>query len=244
MRNCDTLIIGSGHAAMGIATACQDVLICEESEFCDGGFSLTLKQFARDGYRPQTEAGKELLACYESLGLISDTLQNCSALEIGLSRFALQRNVPILLKCRVVRVEQTEDGYAALLLTNAGLERVRAKRVVDTRGKGKKRLTVQFTLQDAESLDRVRSLFPEGEVERDFYPDRGVLHLPAEGDYNQALCCLYDRWAEGEPEKKILLIAPRLETVAEEGAEAPTDSAYRDPIAAFEAGYLWGKGAV
>lgn len=243
MRSCDTLIVGSGHGAIGMGLARKDVLICEESEFCDAGFSLTLKGFAREGYQPQTEAGKELLASYEALGLISDTTQNCSALEIGLSRFALQKGLPILLKCRVVRVEQAGEGFDVTLLTNGGLETVRAKRVVDTRCKGKKRLSILFALQDTESLDRVQSLFPDGEVEQAFYPDRGVLHLPTEADYNGALRQFHGRWASGALAEKILLIAPRLETVPEGAGEIPTDSLYMDPIAAFEAGYIWGKGA-
>lgn len=233
MRSCKTLVIGAGHRAVGFAVARKGTLICEESEFCDSDFSLTLKSFSREGYQPQTEAGKELLKSYERLGLVRDLALNCSALEIGLSRYVLEKGVDILLKTRVVQVEKGQEGFAVTLLTNAGLETVRADRVVDVRPTGEKQISLLFTLTDEESLSRVGACFPAGRTERAFYPDRGVLHLPVEGDYNQALCSLHDRWESGGLEEKILLVAPRLHFDRE-----------TDPIQAFEAGYEWGKGAV
>lgn len=243
MRNCDTLIVGGGHVAVGIALAQGNALICEESEFIDSGFSLTLKSFGRSSYTPQTEAGTRLLACYEALGLFSENNQNCSAFEIGLSRFVLQNPIPVLLKCRVVRTETVPDGVVATILTNAGLETVKARRIIDTRCKeGKQRFSLLFTMESTESLARVQAVFPEGTVEPAFYPDRGALHLPVEGDHNRVLRQVHSRWAAANLQEKILLTAPRLETVAEKSQL--TDSAYGDPIAAFEAGFAWGKGAL
>ena len=229
MRDCKTLVIGGGHRAVGIAMALPDALICEESEFCDSDFSLTLKSFSRGDYQPRTEAGRELLADYEKLGLIRGAELNCSALEIGLSRFALEKGVDILLKTRVVQVE----GSSVTLLTNAGLETLWADRVVDARPTGEKHISLLFSLKDGESLARVQTCFPEGRTERAFYPDRGALHLLAEGDYNQALRSLHSRWESAGLEEKILLLAPRF------GFDRQTD-----PIKAFEEGYERGKGAV
>lgn len=233
MKSYGTLIIGAGHAAIGMALALGDALICEESEFCDGDFSLTLKRFSRNGYQPRQPEGKELLAAYQALGIVQEERLNCSALEIGLSRFVLEKGVDILLKSRVVEVKQGEDGYTATLLTNAGLETVKARRIVDTRAKdGKGELSLLFAIHDGKSLSRVQARFPEGRVEQAFYPDRGALHLPAEGDYNRALCALHDRWAAAGLAEKILLVAPRL-----------AFGENRDPIEAFELGFARGKGA-
>lgn len=230
MKSYGTLIIGAGHAAIGMALALGDALICEESEFCDADFSLTLKRFSRGGYQPRWPEGKELLAAYEALGAVQEDRLNCSALEIGLSRFVLEKNLDILLKCRVVQVE---DGCTATLLTNAGLETVKARRIIDTRaGDGRGELSLLFEVRDHKSPSRVQARFPEGRVEQAFYPDRGALHLPVEGDYNRALCALHDCWAAAGLAEKILLVAPRL-----------AFGENRDPIEAFELGFARGKGA-
>ena len=229
MRDCKTLVIGGGHRAVGIAMALPGTLICEESEFCDSDFSMTLKSFSREGYQPQTAAGKELLERYEALGLIRGASLNCSALEIGLSRYVLEKGVDILLKTRVVGA----DGATVTIMTNGGLETVRADRVVDLRPTGEKRISLLFSMEKEDSLSSVGACFPEGRTERAFYPDRGALHLRVEGDYNQALRFLHSRWEAAGLKEKILLLAPRLYFDRE-----------TDPIRAFEAGYEWGKGAV
>lgn len=240
MRVCKTLIIGAGHAALGIALAAGDHLICEESEFLAADYSLTLKAYAKEGWLPRTEPGKELLACYESLGLVGDNRFHCGALEVGLSRFALQKGVKVLLKCRVIQRQRTEQGWLVTLLTNSGLETVVAERIVDTRvQRGSKRFSLLFTRTQEDCLAKVQALFPEGTVEPAFYDSQGALHLPVawDADYNAVLRQIYDRWAEGQTGEKILLLAPRFALIPETGAVC-------DPIAAFEEGLRYGKEAL
>lgn len=242
MRGCELLILGGGHVAMGLAVAQPDSLICEESEFLDAGFSLTLKGFARGKCRPLSEPGAALQALYEELGLLSETQFHCSALEIGASRFALEQGISVLLKCRLLKLEHNSDGYVATVITNAGLETVHARKVVDVRpGKTARSLSVLFTLLDRESLSRVAKCFPAGQVEPSFCPQWGALHMPVapEMDYNGAIRQIYGSWQLGE---KLALIAPRL-TYSPSSTQTPSDSVFDDPLAAFEAGYRWGKEA-
>lgn len=239
MRTCELLILGGGHVAMGLAMAQRDSLICEESEFLDAGFSLTLKGFKREVHQASSAPGAALQTLYEELGLLSDTQFHCSALEIGASRFALDNGLRVLLKSRLLKLEQRAEGFIATLITNSGLETVKASFVADTRPKGAAvALSALFTIRDGESLDRVASAFPDSQVERSFCAQWGALHMPVapQEDYNAALQRLQERWVVGE---KLALIAPRL--TREPGRETPTDAAFCDPLAAFEAGYRWGK---
>lgn len=242
MRNCELLILGGGHVAMGLAVAQPDSLICEESEFLDAGFSLTLKGFTRNKYRPLSAPSVALQALYEDMGLLSEAKFHCGALEVGASRFALEQNISVLLKSRMVKLEKMPEGYAATFITNAGLETVHARNVVDVcPGKTAGSLSALFTLLDEESFNRVAKCFPDGKVEPSFCPQWGALHMPVapEMDYNRAIRQLYGSW---KLEEKLALIAPRL-TYLPASMQTPSDSAFDDPLAAFEAGYRWGKEA-
>lgn len=229
MTSCKLLILGSGYYAVGMAMPCEDALICEESEFVDASHALTLKTFTKGDYAPGTALGEKLLQDHERLGLICDGRLNCSALEIGLSRFVLENKVRIWLGSRVISTEETENGYRVTVLTNGGLETVLAEYMVDARPKaGEKVLTLLFSCCNEESLAKVQAAFPEGSTERSFYADRGALHLPIEAEYNDALRLIYSRWAASALEEKILLFAPRFEWAER---EIPAN-----PIAAFEMG--------
>lgn len=238
MRECELLILGGGHVALGLAMAQENVLICEESEFADPGFSLTLKGFERAQPKAMSTAGEALVACYEALGLLTKERFHCSALEIGASRFALENGLQLLLKCKLLELRADETGCLATFITNSGLETIRAGKVVDLRPKsGAWEISALFTVLGKGSFESVARCFPEGRVERSFCSPWGALHLPVEtDDYNQALESLCARWSVPE---KLALIAPRLTCIPADGAIL--DGAFSDPIAAFEAGYRWGK---
>ena len=239
MRNCDLLILGGGHVALGLAMARRDCLICEESEYIDAGFSLTLKGFSRGKCVSLSPLALELQDLYQQLGLMNDSRFYCNALEIGAGRFALENQIPVLLKSRVVKLSEEADGVIATLITNSGLETVKARYVADTRPKGEAvALSALFAYTDVKSIQRVQAAFPEGCVEQSYCSQWGALHMPvATGtDYNQALEQMYDSWNLTE---KLALIAPRLTYASAQST--PCDMAFADPIAAFEAGYRWGK---
>lgn len=241
MRTYKLLILGGGHVALGLAMAQRDCLICEESEFVDAGFSLTLKGFAREKQIALSQPAQQLQVTYEKIGLLSEKSYHCSALEIGASRFVLDNQIPVLLKCRVLAVQKREEGYEVTLITNSGLETVKADFIADTRPKGSPRsLSALFTIKDDESIIRVRQLFPEGVVEPSFCKEWGAVHMPltSELQYNAALESLLGRW---NLEEKLSLVAPRLSYGADQAT--PTDAAYGDPFSAFEAGYRWGREA-
>ena len=219
----------------------KDCLICEESEFLDAGFSMTLKSFSLETLPPLSQPTLALCETYQQMGLLHANQFHCSALEIGASRFALDNQIPVLLKCRVLTIREMDGGYEATLITNGGLETVKAVAVADMRPKGEaSALSALFTVVDDESIDRVRQLFPEGKVEPSFCKEWGALHMPLnpKTDYNSALEQLLARWNLKE---KLALIAPRLSYAPAQST--PTDFAFEDPISAFEAGYRWGREA-
>ena len=152
MKCYDLLIIGSGYTSLGMALARKNVLICEESESCDTGFCSTLKCFTWEDYEPKTELGEHLFKYYKDLGLFSENMQNCTGFECGFCEFALNNNVNILLKCRVVQVEEENEMKKVTLLTNSGLEQVLTKDIWFTTQKPEKKIfSLLFTVSASNS---------------------------------------------------------------------------------------------
>ena len=244
MRYFDAVIIGSGYTSLGFALAQKRLLICEESESCDVEFCSALKSFKKVSYEPKTQYGKELLAHYEELGLFSEDQQNCSIFECGFCGFAMDKPVEFLLKCRVLQVCDCEEGKLVTLLTNSGLEQVCTNLVVSAKAPVKEKVfSLLFSVNDPQAdLSQVQQIFPEGMVEPAFYENRGALHIPvtADADYNRVLEEVFDRWNRHAPAARIILLASRFGAVAAENTEMPMDASFDNPIAAFEAGYLFG----
>ena len=244
MKCYDLLIIGSGYTSLGMALAKKNVLICEESESCDTGFCSTLKCFTREDYEPKTELGEQLFKYYKDLGLFSENMQDCTGFECGFCEFALRNNVNILLKCRVVKVEEENTRKKVTLLTNSGLEQVLTKEIwVTTQKPEKKIFSLLFSVSKPyEDMKQIQDIFPEGKIEPAFYENRGALHLPVAGnaDYNQVIEEVYERWVNASVDAQILLLASRFWVIPAETVTLPVDANYNNPIAAFEAGYFFG----
>lgn len=244
MKCYDLLIIGSGYTSLGMALARKNVLICEESESCDAGFYSTLKCFTREDYNPKTKIGEDLYTYYKDLGLFSENMQNCTGFECGFCEFALRNNVNILLKCRMVKVEEENARKKVTLLTNSGLEQVLTKEIwVATQKPEKKIFSLLFSVSEPhKDMKQIQDIFPEGKIEPAFYENRGALHLPVSGnaDYNQVIEEVYERWENASPDSQILLLAPRFLILTAEKENLPVDANFNNPIAAFEAGYFWG----
>ncbi|MBQ8432799.1 MAG: hypothetical protein IJX28_07935 [Clostridia bacterium] len=244
MKIYHTLLIGSGHTAVGYAIAQRNTLICEESEACEPAFSLALKQYRCPPYTPQTPQGRALLSRYDALGLFANGRQNLGGLECGLCEYVLENGIEILLKCRVIAYELLPDAtYDVTLLTNAGLEYVRCRRLLDLRHRNAPRsLTILFeSTAPAIDLPLLSSLFPTAWVEPTFDGGYYALHIPASPttDYNQHLPKICNRWASVKHTAKILYIAPRYADTAEEAELNAAE--FGNPIAAFEAGIALAK---
>ena len=244
MKIYQTLLIGAGHTAVGYAVTRESTLICEESEFCEPGFSLALKQYRCPTYTPQTPQGRALFNRYDALGVFANGRQNLGGLECGLCEYVLENGIELLLKCRVIANALLPDAtYDVTLLTNAGMEHVRCRKLLDLRHRNAPRsLTVLFQ-SSAPNVDLpvLSSLFPTSWIEPTFDGGFYALHIlaPAATEYNQHLMEICERWTSIRHTAKILYFAPRYAEALETAEENTAD--FGNPIAAFEAGIALAK---
>ena len=243
MKLYDTLIIGSGYFSVGYALAKGNCMIAEEHQICDTGFYLPLRSFSYRPYEPVTEEGRRLATTFSELGLFSDGMQNTNAFECAFCRYLLSKDFIPTLKCRVISQEKLPDGtYSATLQTNEGLTEIRARHILDTRSPiTDRRLTMLYLAKSEDVGERLLSAFPGSTLEPAFYAGRYALHIPVNGyDENTVKPWIHQRWCELGLDAKILYIAP----VFYHGGDisTPGDGQYRNPIEAFEAGYLYAGG--
>ena len=177
----DTLIIGSGYSSVGYATYCPNTVICEEHQICDTGFYLPMRGFRYRHYSPKTEEGRRLFDIFSSLSLFRENEQNTNGFEFAFCKYIAEKQVNILLKCRVIRIEQQPSGiYDVTLHSNEGLTHLFAKKILDTTDEaGEKRFSVLFVCSDIEKVkEKLLSAFEGAQIESAFYPDRYALHIP------------------------------------------------------------------
>ena len=125
MKIYDTLIIGSGYTSLGYAITRKNTIIVEEREMCDTEIGLSLKRYARGGYEAKTELGRELISRFTDLGIFARGMQNAAALECGFADLAIEKGVEILLKCRVISTNRTEDGiFDSRVISGGGIEHI------------------------------------------------------------------------------------------------------------------------
>ena len=244
MKIYDTLIIGSGYFSAGFAASHKNTIICEPSEGCDTGFYLPLSGFKHHPYAPKSRDGESLLQIFESLSLFSDGMQNTSAFECALCKYICDKGIDVLLKCRVISADMTADGIIdATVQTNEGLSHVFTRKIIDTRTKAeKKRLTVLFVTENIRDAERAISLTFDGAfIEPAFYENRYALYIPmGDTDVNRVKLFVYEKWKKLTSDAKILYIAP---TFYSPDSSPISDTSYKNPIEAFEAGYFFGKEA-
>ena len=239
MERFDTVLIGSGYSSIGYAAANPSTLIIEEQEIADTHFYLPLRSFRYTPYTPKTKEGAALDAAFRELGLFEGDKQNTNGFEPALCRYLEKSPVNLLLKGRVAEAEEADGGVILTVSTNEGLLRVFAKRVYDTRGTGARSLTVLITA--AERSDAVRAAEATGwELEEGFYPDWFALHIPDAGlDENRVKLAVHEALS-GLAGIRLLSVAPVY--ARKSTSVLLCDDSYDNPIAAFEAGYLLGRG--
>ena len=242
----DTLLIGSSYASFGYALARKNCLIAEEHHLCDTHFYLPFKSFAYTAYEPKSEDGKRLLSVFSSLSLFQNGMQNTNAFEIAFCKYVMQKKQALLLGCRVIRFGKEKNLYRITLQTNEGLSTVYAQNVLDTRGsEEKKSMTVLF---QSENIDKDSALltraFPDSAIESAFYEKRYAIHIPfpSTADENSAKLRIRNVWRTLESDSKIVCIAPVFSK--EDGGKTLCDDHYKNPIEAFEAGYVYAKKGV
>lgn len=243
MKIYDTLIVGSGYGSVGYALARENTVICEEHQVCDTSFYLPMRTFCHKPYTPKTKAGADLLEVFNSFSLFKDGVQNTNGFEYAFCKFIFEKDLTILLKCRVIRVCQKPDGiYDVTVQTNEGLTHLFAKQVLDaTECAQPKQYTVLFI---CDCIDRVReqlfSCFEGAQIEPTAYENRYALHFVcADTDENRIKLEVYHKWHPFADNAKILYMAPVF--FGEGGTGALCDGRFENPIEAFEAGYLYGK---
>lgn len=239
----DTLIIGSSYSAVGYATASPNTVICEEHQICDTSFYLPLRSFGHEHYNPKTEEGTQLLNKFDSLSLFRKNEQNTNGFEFALCKYVLEKELNILLKCRVVEIRKQSDNiYDVTVQTNEGLTHLFTKKILDmTNRSGKKRFTVLFLCNDIEKVQgKLLSAYSGAEIEPAFYTGRYALHISANGtDENRIKLEVYEKWRTLGIDAKILYMAPVF--YGEGRADKLCDDNYANPIEAFEAGYFYAK---
>lgn len=241
MKVYNTLVIGSGYASVGYAASHADTLICEEHQICDTGFYLPLRSFQYHPYVPKTEEGKRLLGIFEQLSLFGEKWQNTNGFECGLCTYIAEIHPSLLLKCRVIAKEKRADGlYDVTLQTNEGLSHVFAKHILDTTPSiPSDRVTVLFVTKNSTAdTEKLLSLFPGATIEPTGCDGRYALHLPTQGeDENAIKVTIYRKWNILDTDAKILYIAPVFYSDAKENGLC--DCNYKNPVEALEAGYFY-----
>lgn len=244
MKVYDTLIIGSGYASIGYATANKNTLVVEEHQICDTGFYLPMRSFKYKKHTPKTQEGVLLNQVFNDLALFNDNGQNLNGFECALCKYLTINPINILLKCRVIKNENFGDGLNKVTLyTNEGLTEVLAKKVISSLPQiAKRRMTVLFISKNLD-IDKTQILnaFSDAVIEPAFYNDRYALHFTVlDKDENTAKLTVYKKWNLLNVCAKILYISPVFygEDVSN---NALSDFNYDNPIHAFEVGYLKGE---
>ena len=238
-----TLIIGSSYFSIGYATACSNAVICEEHQICDTGFYLPLRSFRYQPYTPKTEEGKRLLRAFDSLSLFGETEQNTNGFEFALCKYLSEKDMNLLLKCRVIRKAPRQDSlYDVTVQTNEGLSHLFAKKILDvTPRSSEKYYTVLFVCDNVETVkEKLLSAYSGAQIESAFYPRRYALHIRArDTDENRIKLEIYEKWRSLDIDAKILYMAPVFYGAKE--SDPLCDGFYENPIEAFEAGYFYAK---
>ena len=238
MQHFDTVLIGSGYSSIGYAAGNGSTLIVEEQEIVDTHFYLPLRSYRYSPHKPLTREGAALDGVFRSLGLFCGDMQNTNGFEPALCRYLDEHPVPILLKSRVVEVEESDKGYTLTLSTNEGLLRVSCNRMYDTRTAGAKSLTVLLSAENRADAENAATA-TGWELEDAFHPGWYALHIPDPGLDENRVKLMVHEVLSALPGIRILAIAPVYARKSEN--VLLSDDSYGNPIAAFEAGYLLGK---
>ena len=243
MKIYDALIIGSGYFSIGYAASCPNTVICEEHQICDTGFYLPMRSFRYDHYSPTTEEGKRLFDIFSSLSLFRGKEQNTNGFEFAICKYIAEKQLNVLLKCRIIRIEQQPNGiYDVTVHSNEGLTHLFAKKILDTVSEpSEKRFTVLFVCNDIEAVkEKLLTAFARAQIETAFYPGRYALHISThDTDENRIKLEIYEKWKALDIDAKILFMAPVF--YGEASKEKPSDFNYENPIQAFEGGYFYAK---
>lgn len=247
MKIYNTLIIGCGYASVGYAMADRNTIICEEHQVCDANFYLPLSTFKYTPYTPKTKGGECLNNVFKDLSLFSGDMQNTNAFECAFCKYLVENNIDILLKCRVIKTDKMPDGiFDVTIQTNEGLSHIFARKILNSTGiYEQKFLTVLFKTHDIDSAKRsLLSAFENSKIEEAFYKDRYAIHIKIEdADENTAKYLIYKKWCKLDTDSKIVYIAPVF-SGAEDKNNKLCDTNYKNPVEAFEAGYLFGEEAL
>lgn len=239
----DTLIIGSGYFSVGFATSCPNSIICEEHQICDTGFYLSMRSFHHKEYIPKSKEGAELLDAFNSLSLFQENRQNTNGFESALCQYIAEKNVNLLLKCRVINIkEQPNQIYDVTVQTNEGLSHLFARKILNTVNEStERRVTVLFVCDNLEKArDKLLLAYKGAQIEPAFYQGRYALHISASNtDENRIKLDIYEKWLSLGIDAKILYIAPVF--YGEPTRDTLCDDNYENPIEAFEAGYFYAK---
>ena len=244
MKIYDTLIVGCGYGSVGYALANKNTVICEEHQICDTSFYLPMRTFRYTPYAPKTKEGADLQELFDSFSLFKEGVQNTNGFEYAFCKFISEKDLTILLKCRVIRLLQKPDGiYDVTVQTNGGLSHLLAKQVLNaTDCSEPKQYTVLFV---CDCIDPVRaqleSCFEGARIEPTAYENRYALHFVvcADTDENRIKLDVYHKWQSHAINAKILYMAPVFYGNGSGGELC--DGRFDNPIEAFEAGYLYGK---
>lgn len=240
----DSLIIGSGYTSVGFALKRKNCIICEESQCCDPNFYLPLRSFNAEKYVPVTEYGRKLASVFDKYQLINGEYMCTNALEPAFCEFLSQEDINVLLKCRVIDYEKTDDGnYKINVITAEGISTLYAKNVFDSvPHKLSNYITVLFSSKNGEkAIKELSDAFKDGIFTKAFYENRYAMLLPASNsDVNEMLCYIHDNWKTQEA--KVLYIPPVFVPHSFKEKNFPSDHNYLNPIKALEAGVNFSGG--
>ena len=107
----DTLIVGCGYGSVGYALARKNTVICDEHQICDTSFYLPMRTFRYTPYAPKTKEGADLQEFFDSFSLFKESVQNVNGFEYAFCKFISEKDLTILLKCRVTDAARGSAAY-------------------------------------------------------------------------------------------------------------------------------------
>ena len=177
----DTVVLGSGYFSLGYAATHENTLIIEDTQLLDPNFYGTLSGFGMKSEKLCAKGAASLYNAFVNEGIVGEDRLAVNELEPALCRFVEGKAPNILLGTFCIGVKKTDCGYEISFCNNEGINRVLAKRVIDTRIACGNRMNILVAVKDQKE--------PElSAVSKAFYDDQRLIELDFDGniDINDA----------------------------------------------------------
>jgi hypothetical protein len=259
-KNCDTLIIGSTFAGIGLA--CSNInnsLIIERTASPGKEYLNSFNPGNNWETMPTSPEGKILRKELENRNILANGNIHISALAPVICGFIRKKQLNILFWTEITQIEKSGNGFEIEIFNASGLQRIYAGSIIDTNPENNY-LSGNTTIM-SKSINailhcekQVPSLkMDSGQITDGRFPSEKFFSLPAgiNDSWPNARRQLFDAWEKRPDDIKEWLIAATASEFAYVSAKGPfrigrnwchlPSSAYSNPLEAFEAGIKFSK---